>query len=144
MSGNLLRRKFEWKRLDCHLRHLCGNSCQRKGFLSVSVSVSVSVSASGPFSFPLPLPSPFSVQLRFQSALILRQDTQFSNSAGYANYNDILAVKNLRDRSYPPEKMRMVAGKLFRQNLPLSRAKKMDISGILVQAGGRFQIVSLW
>ncbi|XP_020813243.1 uncharacterized protein LOC110188040 [Drosophila serrata] len=63
------------------------------------------------------------------SALILRQDTQFSNSAGYANYNDILAVKNLRDRSYPPEKKtRMAARKVFRQNLPLSQAKKRWIS----------------
>jgi len=65
--------------------------------------------------FPFSLPSP----LRFQSAPILRQDTQFSNSAGYANYNDILAVKNLRDSSYPAKKkeMRMVFGETFQPEL---------------------------
>jgi len=124
MSGNLLRRKFEWKCLDCHLRHLCGNICQRKGFLSVLASVL--------FSFPLHSQFAFSFRVCFQSVLILRQDTQFSNIAGYANYNDILAVKNLRDSSYPlrkKEKMRMVfRWKLFSQNLSLSWKHKRWIS----------------
>lgn len=81
MLGNLLRRKFEWKRLDCHLRHLWGNSCQRKGIsffshflplpllgdpfscLSSSFSGSVTVTASGFWSYLLNFPTTPEMQI---------------------------------------------------------------------------------